>query len=645
MKKQFFCALVATLALCAAAKTAKENPTLLSVAGKDVKLSEFEYYFDKNNTQQAEPQSLDQYLQMFVTYKQKVADAEASGIQNTPEFEKEYAKFCDDLIMPYLRDASVEDSLVQLSYNRRKESVLVSHIMFRPDDSARADSVRNAIVSGTLRFEDAAGQFSLDRGSNKRGGLMGVVVPDRYPYPFEDAAYRTPEGEITPVVNSGVGLHIIRVEKRGPAEGEVNAAHILLDTRRASSEEKDRAKVLIDSIYEAAAGGADFAELARKYSKDPGSANRGGDLGWFGRGVMVAEFDSIAFALADGEVSRPFSTMFGYHIIKRNGHRGVPELDDKLREKILAAMSRDSRGNAPYKARMSQLRTKYNAGVNSRAMDEVKAIITSNGGYTPAAVEALHSLDMPVASCDGVDISSGEVFASLPDQIGAESDVENAMSFINQHIDKAIDAAVTDCYRKELASTNPDYANLVNEYRDGILLFDISNRNVWNRASQDTVGLEKHFVEHRDKYRWEQPKFKSYIIFARNDSVLNNAVLYADSLDSSNPSEFAREMHKHFGSVVKVERVVAAKGENAYTDYLGFGGPRPSTDSKNVWKVFEAYKGSVSEQPEEAADVRGAVLADYQAQLEKDWVASLQKKYKVKVNKKVFNKLKQERGQ
>ncbi|MDE6527079.1 MAG: hypothetical protein K2L75_07455, partial [Muribaculaceae bacterium] len=190
-----------------------------------------------------------------------------------------------------------------------------------------------------------------------------------------------------------------------------------------------------------------------------------------------------------------------------------------------------------------------------------------------------------------------------------------------------------------LKETEPVYRNLVNEYHDGILLYEVSNQNVWERATKDREGLEAYFKANADKYKWEQPKFRSYIFFAENDSVLDIAAAYADSLSTDDPTAFVQDMRTRFGRDIKIERVIAAKGENAITDYLGFGADRPE-ESKSKWKAYRAYKGRVIDAPEEAADVRGAAVTDYQNELDRKWVAGLHKKYKVKLNKKVFNNLK-----
>lgn len=556
------------------------DPVLMNVAGKDVPLSEFEYLYHKNNTQQAQPQSIDQYLDMFINYKLKVADAEAAGIDTTAAFRDEFYKFRNELAEPYLQDNSVMEALIDEAYNHMKEEVLVSHIMLNAGQEALADSLRNVIVSGADTYENVARNYSIDAPSAQRGGLMGIVIPGRFPWPFEEAAYATAVGEVSAPVNSGFGLHLIRVEKRTPARGEVKASHILRLTRGANDSVAARQKELADSLYLVAkADPSKFAELAQEFSEDPGSAKRGGDLGWFGPGMMVAEFDSVSFALPVGAVSEPFQTQFGWHIIYKEDARGIGSLDDN-RAAIEKQIKGSDRGKEPSRAFLRQATEKYRSQLPAGSFDD-------NGQLT----------------AEGTD-------------------------------------AVLDLARQDLETTNEDYRNLVNEYRDGILLYEISNQNVWDRAAKDREGLEAYFQANKDKYKWDAPKFKAYVVFATSDSLLNEALEYAAALPADMaPTDLVKEVREHFGRDVKVERVIAAKGENAITDYLGFGEAKPEND-KSRWKAYAAFRGRVISEPEEAADVRGAAVADYQETLEQQWVADLHKRYKVKVYDKVLKKAK-----
>lgn len=623
------------------AYAADNDPVLMTVDGNDIRVSEFEYLFNKNNTQQAQPQTLDQYLDMFVNYKLKVADAVHAGLDTVAAFRTEFQGYKRELAAPYMKDAAVEEELVQQAYERRHNDVKVSHIMFNFDERGRAlaDSVLTEIRAGRLPFEEAAATYSIDRGSSHQGGLMGYVTPDRFPYAFEYAAYNTPVGQVSDVVNSGMGFHIIRVEESTPTRGEVLCEHILLLTRGVDPEEVGAVKARIDSLYAVAVadGGASFKDLATRFSQDPGSARNGGELPWFGSGKMVAEFDSAAFATPVGTVSKPFQTRFGYHIIHKVDQRGLAPLSE-LRPQIVAAMANDERASMPMNAVVDRVKAEKHAKIDQKGLKKARKIIERNGGYDSVAIAALAAENFVVATYDGGAVRVNEVMPRMPRTVA--TDVDNAIANLGGTAETVVRQRVLDLYRDELAQTNPDYRNLLNEYRDGILLYEISTRNVWDKAARDTVGLEEYFHAHIDRYQWDQPRFKSTIIFASSDSVLAEALEYAPTVNAATPQAFVTAMRERFGNDVKVERVIAAQGENPITDYLAFGGDKPAADARSRWTAYAAYNGRIIDAPEVAADVRGAAVTDYQAELDRQWVEQLRRKYPVVINTEVFEALK-----
>ncbi len=634
---------VAAAAACITAVFAAKpssDPVLLNVAGKDVHLSEFQYLYNKNNNQQLEPITPAGYLDMFVDYKLKVADAEAAGIDTTAAFRNEYAQYRDELAKPYLRDQWVTDSLVLEAYGHYADDVTVSHIMLpsTPGSKERIDSIRREILAGHTSFAAAAVAFSVDAPSAAKGGRMGNVVPGRYPWAFEKAAYDTPVGSLSEPVNSGFGWHIIRVDARRPSQGEVHAAHILRMTRGMNPEQVAREREIIDSLHSVAASGTDFAELASKYSQDPGSARKGGDLGWFARGVMVQPFDSISFALPAGGLSEPFATDFGWHIIYKYGSRNARDLD-QLRPQIEKAMERDDRGTAAersYAARMIAL----HHGAEAAWQPAVTAVLATAEGPLDSLVASPSLASVAAFTIDGTTATLSSVAPRLAGVVTSPDVASTTMAAVEQAVKAALSDAALDCARAELMTSNPDYRNLMNEYRDGILLFEIANEKVWERATKDTDGLEAFFAEHRDRYTWRSPRFKSYVIFAHDDARLNDALEYAATLDASDPAAFSAAMTKRFGRNVKVERVIAAKGENPITDFLAFGGSKPEPKSKQ-WNSYAAFAGRIIDSPESAADVRQTVVADYQARLEAEWLKQLHERYPVKFNKKEIKKLHQ----
>lgn len=631
-------AAVAAVLLSATATARQANdPVVMTINGKDVKQSEFKYLYNKNNLQQATPQTIDEYVDMFVVYKLKVAAAEAAGIDTTASFRDEFNGYCAELSAPYLRDSLVEKQLINEAYGRMSKERRVAHILVplgqtvaeRQAFKTSLDSVRTAILGGA-DFAELARKYSIDRSVVNNGGDLGFIRANMFPYPFEEGAYNTAVGEISPVIEDApYGFHIIKVLDERDAQGDVSARHILKLTQGLSPEEAQAKKAEIDSIAALLAAGADFEELARKESEDPGSAARGGNLGFFGKGMMVPEFEAAAFSLKPGEISAPFATAYGYHIVQTLEYKGLPSLEEAA-PTITNFMKRDGRSKLPVSRFLSSVREKSGVNVNEKKLDEVYKIIET--ASTPAeALSLLSSNNDALAQFPSNNLTVSAVAAKtvvLPGQ-------DFQLAF-NDALKEAVDDASLDLARSQLMERNADYRNLVNEYRDGILLFEISNRNVWGRAADDAVAQSDFFTANRDKYTWEKPHYKGYVIFATSDSVATEArgFLAANKVENDSLSTTLRGK---FGADIKVERVLTAQGDNAIIDQIAFGGEK--ADPVGKWTNWFPYGHRVITAPEEVADVKAALVADLQQSLESQWVDSLHKTYKVKINKKALKNL------
>ncbi|WP_303036498.1 peptidylprolyl isomerase [Duncaniella muris] len=639
-KKPFIISALACAAILSASASKNADPVLMTINGKDVRQSEFEYLYHKNNLQQLAPQSIDEYIEMFIVYKLKVADAEAAGLHQTDAFTKEFNGYCAELSRPYLRDSIVEKRLVEEAYARMATSRKVSHIMLplgstydeKEANRMKIDSIRTAIVNGSADFGEMAVRYSSDRSARVNNGSMGYINVNSYPYPFEKTAWETPVGEISPVIEDApFGFHIIRVEDERPNPGKVEARHILKLTNGLSEEEGAAKKAQIDSIYNLLANGGDFDAIARAESEDPGSAANGGRLGWFGPGEMVKEFEDAAFGLKDGGISAPFKTAYGYHIVQTLAHRGIGTLAEES-ERIKAAISRDMRSVMPETERLTQLKAELGVKIDSTGLMQARSRMT---GDSPA--EQLRSLQADnslIATVGNRTISIGDVINYIPSNVleGAN----DAFTVLNSGLENKINETVVEETRKNLAENNSEYRNLTNEYRDGILLFEISNRNVWERSTSDIEGLQKFFSANRAKYTWDKPHYKGYVIFATNDSIAGEAQKYLAANQVENDS-LVSVMRANYGRNIKIEKVVTGKGENAIVDNVAFNGERPEAPGR--WTAWFGYAGRVIDTPEEANDVRGAVASDYQQQLESEWIKDLRKKYKIKLNKKALKAL------
>ncbi len=640
MKKSLLSLTVAAAAAGVIFAAAPKDPVLMTVANKPVTLSEFEYLYHKNNSQQMAPQTIDEYLQMFITYKQKVAAAEDAGIDQTQAFQKEFDGYRRDLAEPYMTIQAVEDSIINAEYARMDTEIDVSHIMVAlqgktPQDDQRAllNSIRDSIINYGADFEQMARKYSIDRAVVRNGGHMGYIKAATLPYTFEDAAFATPVGQISDVIATPFGYHIVKVNNRRPAQGQVLAEHILKLTKGLPEEEQARKKAQIDSIYQVIIAGGDFEAIAQAESEDPGSAKNGGKLPWFGTGRMVPEFEQVAFSLENGAVSKPFATSYGYHIVKRLDHRGLDSLP-AVKPQIQAVMARDGRAAMARQRKVDQLRAKFGVKTIDNNVDAARQRILSNGSLDSALVRSFILDNTVLARAGKKDIV---LLSEVASELSPMPDAIAAADMFTRVVENSINNATVEMERKDLAQNNPDYRNLLNEYRDGMLLFEISDRNVWSKAKNDKEGLEKFFNDNRDKYTWDSPKFKSYVVFATSDSI---ASLAKDYLDKNNvaPDSVVTVLRKQFGKDVKVEKVIAAKGENAITDYLGFGGDKP--EAKGKWAYYFAWRDKVIAAPEEAADERGKVTTDYQNELEEEWKAELARKYPAKVNNKVLKQAK-----
>ncbi len=571
---------------------AQEDKVLMTINGEPVMLSEFLYIYEKNNQETSlEKKSMTEYLDLFINFKLKVTEAIAQGVDTTEAFKKELAGYRAQATPKYMQDHEAIDSLVTLSYNRQANVRRAAHIAVQcgadADSVAEAEALakinlaRERVTTGvekkvkkgrkwiTVRepeaFADVAREMTEDPSGKENGGELGWVQVFRYVYAFEDAVYNTPVGEVTEVFRSPYGYHIALVEEERAFE-EVHAAHIMKMMPRGNEGVAWDAKKAIDSLYQVVKEGADFAEVATAHSDDKGSAVRGGDLGWFGRGMMVQPFENITFDMQPGEMSEPFPTRFGWHFVKLYEKRGIQPLDS-MRQQLLMQMKRDVRYREAEKSFIKKTRAEYN----------------------------------------------------LP----AEMSDEDVKAYADAHLEEK----------------HADLRNLVREYHDGILLFDVSLREVWDKANKDTEGLAAYFKAHKKEYTWDEPRYKGFVIYAKNEAVAKVAKQIAKT--TANPDSVMSLINQRVNidsvQYVKVERGLWVEGKNGAVDKYAFKNKEAdytaSEEFPVVWTV-----GKVLKAPEEYTDVRSQVTTDYQDHLEKQWVATLREKYPVVVNEEVLER-------
>lgn len=603
-----------------------KDPVLMTVDGQPVTLSEFEYLYHKNADQQLEQESVEQYLQRFIDYKLKVAQARHERQDTTADYRKDFRQYRRELSLPFLADPEEEKRILEDAYTHTLEDVNVDHIMLplsRPD---LADSIRAVAVSGATDFLDLAKQFSVDPSVAKNGGSYGWISAGVYPFEFEDGAYNTAVGAISEVIETPYGLHLLRVNERRPNPGEVRAAHILVQV--AANGDADAAKQKADSIYNEILAGKNFETLAQELSDCP-SGQRGGDLDWFARGRMVPEFDEAVFSMKNGEISSPIKTRFGWHIIKRIDSRTKSR--KQAMEEIKIAISRDKRSVMPRIARGKSLMKEYKTRFNDKGRDALLASVREIGYDSTSVVMAEDKTPL---------IFVGDSIVTIADFVKnkirmSPRNTEEAQ--VEDKLDEKL-ISVTLVYEDHrLEQKYPEFRNLSREYSEGLMLFASMQKNVWDRPTTNPEELEAYFQANREKYAFEAPRWKGYIIYATSDSLMTQVQEFLD-VAKPEPSQLGDMLKENFPKNIRVERVVLPKGENAIVDYVAFGGHEPALSGR--WANYVTYLGHLIDAPEEVADVRGKVTGDWIAELEQQWITTLRERYPVKVNKKVLKKAK-----
>lgn len=632
MKNKFLIGALVATTLCA---NATEDKILMTVNGKNVKLSEFEYMYHKNNKQQIEKESLNDYVERFVVYKMKVAAAEEAGLDTTRTFINELSGHKNELMRPYLDNNKHTEPYAKEAYERMKKNLDVSHIMLplEPQSKSKMDSIRKCLLNGE-DFTALAQKYSCDMYSAEKGGEIGSLWVGRYPYSFENAAYNTPIGQFSDVVETPFGYHLIKVNKEYPTVGKYRVAHIVkLYPQNATEVEKEQISKAMDSVYTVLKNGADFAKVAEVESEDSGSAKKGGELGWYGIDQLIKPLETLMFNTPVGSFSKPAKMEHGIHILTVLEHKPL-ESYEELKEQLYSTVNRDERGEIIRNKRLNDLKIEYNYSENPQFESELKALLGTTG-YDSTFVAKAHNSGVVLFTYKGGIYTISDLSKNWSNK--RKMEVSRALNYINSEKEKAVRETLLNYEKEDLVNKYPEYANLLNEYREGILLFDISNKNVWEKASNDKEGLEKYFEKNKSKYtNWKSPKFKGLIVYSVNDSV-ENAV--KDYLKTLGGDTVATALHKKFRRDIRIERHLTAKGENKFVDELIFGGAKAEQDKK--YTTYFVLEGKVIEQPEEVADVRGQVTTDYQNQLEKNWIKDLKSKYKVKIDKKVLKLVKE----
>jgi peptidyl-prolyl cis-trans isomerase SurA len=620
------------------------DPVLMKINGKPISKSEFEYIYNKNNANNsAEKKSLQEYVDLFVNFKLKVEEAKSQGLDTTSSFKAEYTGYRTELSKPYLTDQKAEDQVLREAYNRYLKDLNVSHILVRipekptPEDTLKAWKKINDVYK-RLKKEDfikVALATSEDESVKENNGNVGWIYAMKTSYSFENACYNTPVNSYSKPFRTDVGYHIVKVNNERPSQGEVLVRQIMRYT--ANKEKTSNAIEIIDSLYKKIKNeGQDFGTLAKKYSQDNSTSGNDGLLPWLKPGQMYPTLVSNAFELKNiGDVSKPFETAYGWHIlqlVEKRGPRSYDEIKDYLKDK----MKTSERATVGQRRFIDSLRLKYNFTYNKSELEEFYKIVTYNSLTTPEFYQEGVKLKKPLFAFATKAFSQSDFFEYIK---YTNTEKKSAKEIIDEKFKAYVDNQLLIYEQSMLDKKYPEFKFLMQEYHDGILLFEVNNKEVWDKSSKDPEGLTKFFNANIDKYSWDKPRFKGRIIYCKDKQTFKAAQQLATQFQGDLLDKYLKSRLNDSIKYVKIEKGLYVQGENKTVDNVAFKLKVDFTPDESYPYVLAEGK-ILKSRPEEYADVRGKVTSDYQEYLESEWLKTLRAKYPVEIDQEVLKTVK-----
>lgn len=648
---------IASLFLLQGLSAQDNDPAAFLINGEEVTKSEFEYIYRKNNSSSAiEKKSLAEYVDLFVNFKLKVAQAKDLWYDHSKSFKHEFEQYENQLTFPYLRDSILEDRLLHEAYERSAYSVGCSHILVSaPENSSDTSEAFSKITDIYNQLKNGASFAELaksnsDCPSKKDGGDIGVVNVFSTVYPFECKAYTTPVGSFSEPFRTRFGYHIVKVNSRNRIIKDLRFSHILL-----SGDEQKAEKMANKLCAQLKKGKLKFADAAKKYSDDTYTNSKGGDWGYIADDKILPP-DFVDRLKTIGEVGKydVVKSMQGIHVVTITDVISTPDFDS-MKDDLKAKMAKSDRGENNVNDIINRLKVQNNLRVFTENVQPFyEYVMLGDAGENNDARDSIRRLlTEPLFEYKGNVYSQKTFYSEFLKALNShypEKDVDplvDAKKLTDVTLDNFLYHFVWDGERAELRKKNPEYSHLLNEYRDGLLLFEISSKKVWTKAAKDKEGLAKYFAEHKDKYTWNAPKFKGAIIRCANKETLDKVNRFIANYDPSpvkgknkkkaqpQPIPYDsinvvldREFNKEGAIVVKVTKGLYAKGANADVDALVFD-KTESVANNNSDFPFVTTSGKVISAPESYTDVKGPLTADYQNYLEEQWVDELHGRYPV----------------
>ncbi len=655
MKKHLAVVTLSLFLLIAFAQTNTDNRTLFTAGDDKVSVSDFQYVYNKNNVNnQADysEKSLRDYLNLYENFRLKVKEAEALHLDTISSLKTELEGYRKQLAKSYLTDREISDKLITEGYERSKTEINASHILVRCDENANpADTLaafkkimalKKRLDKGEA-FEKVAKESSEDPSAKTNEGNIGWFTVFGTIYPFETAVYNLKPGETSAMpVRTEFGYHLLKVNQTRSARGQIHVAHLLVRfPENATQAQKDSVKKKVEDAYGfISSGKLPFEEAVKNYSDDKATRVKGGELQWFGSGTsirMVPEFEDAAFGLQkDGDITKPVATQFGWHIIKRLEKHEVPSFSDAKAD-IKKKVERDSRSQVAKSVLVERIKKENGFSQFPEVKTNFAARLDSTifkGNWKADSI--LRASTNAIFVLAGKNYTTKD-FAEYIEKNSKKRNDKSKDALLNEYYDGFVNAKCLDYEESMLETKKPDFKNLMKEYKDGILLFELMDRMVWTKAVKDTSGLEAFRKNNEQKYMWGD-RAEAAIFNCNDKKICDDAYKLASKKSAA---EIKEKLNKDgVKSHVSIIEGKYEKGQYDVVDKTNWKTGLTSINKINDSSYqFILVKQIVKPEPKTLKEAKGYIVSDYQEYLEKTWLAELRSKYPITIDENVFKSL------
>ncbi|MEM7162543.1 MAG: peptidylprolyl isomerase [Bacteroidota bacterium] len=615
------------------------SQTILTIDEHKVSKTEFENIFKKNNRDSIiSKESLDEYAELFINFKLKVMEAERLKYDTIPKLISELAGYRKQLARPYLVDTKLTDQLLEEAYNRMKEEIRASHILIMAQGEDTLDAynrireIRERVINGE-EFGKVARELSEDPSAKKNSGDLGYFSSLQMVYPFESAAYATEVGQISDVVKTSFGYHIVKVVDRRKSQGELKVSHILVKSAEGDPDNKKKqAKLKIDEIYQKVVQGEDFATLAAQHSDDKSTSKKGGDLPWFSTGRMVEEFEKAAFSIENnGDVSEPFKSTFGWHIIKRQDYRELKSFDE-MKGQIKSKINKDVRAEITRKSFIDKVKKEYGFNQFKGNMEQVESLTDEKIMNGTWEFKDFEDYKQPVMSIGDSTVNQKEYLRYLFNTQRRSPKMELEDYLAKKRIsfeDKLITAYEND----RLEAKYPEFKSLMKEYRDGVLLFELTDEKVWTKAVDDSLGLVDFYENNKQDFQYKD-RVDATVFYCKDKKIAKKARKMAKK--GIDISEINKTLNEDSQLNVTIMSDIYERDDRDIISLIEFEDGISKCHILNQQHVFVHVKEVLPPQPKPLNKARGLVTAAYQNHLEEEWIKTLRMDRNISLNKDVL---------